>query len=155
MKFLLTKKKTVPMIGGTRDSLGAASCPATIRRGKGVFLFIGQIIAQVSFAGDGKRRSPSEPRVHLGFFYFKKYSKIARRHIMPIWAEPRSTQDVVDRIENLASVCAFLTITISQVKCDSEYWLNDDGLFGLNNLLYLFEESLRDCSKVISHNGGE
>ncbi len=67
-----------------------------------------------------------------------------------IWAEPRSTQDVLDRIENLASVIAFLSITISQVKCDSEYWLNEDGLFGLNNVLYLFEESLRDCSEVLS-----
>lgn len=72
---------------------------------------------------------------------------------MPIWAAPRTMQDVVDRIENLASITAFLTTTISQVKCDSEFWLNDDGLFGLNNLLYLFEESLRDCSEIISKGG--
>ena len=151
--FMLTNKNTSFRIGGTRSSIGVASYPAIKRCGKGVFLFVGQIIARVSLCCEARRRSPIETRVILGLFLFSEYSKINRRHTMPIWAAPRTMQDVVDRIENLASITAFLTTTISQVKCDSEFWLNDDGLFGLNNLLYLFEESLRDCSEIISKGG--
>lgn len=89
------------------------------------------------------------------FFIFTKYQNQRRHTMSRIWAEPRNKQDVIDRLENISSIIAFLTITISQVKCAPEYWLNNDGLFGLNNLLYFFEESLRDCSEVLSKGDGK
>ena len=153
-KIMLTNKNNLTNMGGTRSSLGAASCPATIRRGKGVFLFIGQIIAQVSFAGDGKRRSPSEPRVHFGFFYSNKYSKIARRQTMSddrMWQKPQTPGEAVDTLEKLTDVIQFIAdLTAQPTLPINEYTFSQDGYSGLFFFLCFIQDTIHDCQVAIS-----
>ncbi len=150
---MLTNKHTHFKIGGTQSSHGVASYPAIKRCGKGVFLFIGQIIARVSSYREVWRRSPCELRVILGLFLFPKYSYIIRRQIMPkIWQPPQNADDAVNTLDMLSDLIQFVNdLTAMPSPPINEYPLSQDGYSGLYFFLCFIQDTIHDCQDAI-HN---
>lgn len=67
-----------------------------------------------------------------------------------IWFKPLQTrQDVSDRLENLASISALVSDLLAQGSIDHQFQLSKDGEFGLANLFFLLEESIRESLSII------
>lgn len=143
-------------MGGIRTPIGAASCPAIEIRGEGVFLFIGQIKAQVSSYREVWRRLPIGPLITLGLILFPESSKTNRRQIMSnykTWQPPQNTSDAIDTMDKLSALIQFVADLTSQPSPPiNEYSFSEDGYSGLYYFLVFVQETIADCQDAIHKN---
>ena len=162
--LLLTNKNTAPILVSTRKTKGAASCPATERRGKEDFCFrannrvFDQIPAldkaRVFSCREAWRWSPLVPRVHSGFFICLKTQKNQRRHTMPKnWEPPRTLQNAADTLENLSALLQFVKdLTAMPTKPADQYDFSDQGYYGLYLFTGFVQDTLNSCMDCIHRN---
>ena len=152
---MLTNKNTFTIVGGTRKTTGAASCPAIEIRGEGVFLFIGQIISPSVIMSRGMEVVPCGTTSTLGLFLFHKNSKNYRRQIMSndrMWQKPQTPGEAADTLDKLSDVIQFIKDLTSQPTPPiDEYDLSSDGYSGLFFFFCFIQDTIHDCQDGISN----
>jgi hypothetical protein len=141
------------MIGVTQIPIGAASCPATKRRGKEDFCFRAIYKPEclhVARHGGGFRLD----REYTRAFLFLNKLKTNRRYIMSkynMWQPPQTTSDAIESLDKLSDVIQFIKDLTSQPTPPiEEYDFSKDGYSGFYFFLCFIQDVIEASSDAIS-----